>query len=398
MSLGGSMKRPLFFFFAPVLLLAACGPAESASPGECGDGHVDVPESCDEGADNGLPGHCKADCSGKPALANVSGDVLAFAGEVGGARVAGAKVWVLENPDKSVVTGPDAHFEIDGLDVGSEVTLVMEHPDYHPTQTATFVLGEHGIHPFTIQAVSTVLFNALSGIVPNPPQEDKACSIATTVTRSGGSLYVHLRQGEPGTTVTLIPAAPAESGPIYFNEDVIPDVKQTSTSIDGGVVFANVPPGDYTLHGSKPGLVFQPVKLKCRVGQLVNAGPPLGVLAHVVDPDLAGGDSYPDDAYSEATGALCEKTASCVNAKSPGNYPPANVASCKAMFANALSFVDPLCDADAAFRGAWKALFECRAQSCDLALGGDEACPDEDAAFAAAMELYGACYAKSHAP
>lgn len=392
------MKRHPLFLFAPALLLAACDPAESISPLECGDGQVDAPEICDDGADNGLPGHCKADCTGKPALANVSGDVLSFAGEVGGARVVGAKVWVLENPEKSAITGPDAHFEIDGLDVGSEVTLVMEHPDFHTTQTGTFVLGEHGIHPFTIQAVSTALFNALSSIVPNPPQEDTTCSIATTVTRSGGSLYVHLRQGEPGTSVTLTPAVPAESGPIYFNESVVPDLKQTSTSIDGGVVFANVPPGDYTLSGSKPGLVFQPVKLKCRIGLLVNAGPPLGVLAHVVDPDPAGGDSYPDDAYSDATAALCDQTAACVTAKNPGYYPPANVASCKAMFKNALSFVDPSCDPDAAFRGAWKTLFDCRAQSCELALGGDEACAAEDAAFAAAMATYGACYAKSHAP
>ncbi|MFO0592169.1 MAG: hypothetical protein U0441_31790, partial [Polyangiaceae bacterium] len=117
---------------------------------------------------------------------------------------------------------------------------------------------------------------------------------------------------------------------------------------------------------------------------------------HVVSPDPSGGAAYVDDAYSASTGALCEKTAECVNANSAGDYPPATVESCKAMFRNALSFVDPACDADEAFRGAWKALFDCRATSCDLALGGDAACVDEDAAFVAAMETYGACYAKSH--
>ncbi len=392
------MKYPVVSL-SSVLLLAACGPAESTSGGaECGDGEVVSPEVCDDGADNGAPGHCKADCSGVPATAKVIGDVLPFLSEVGGKRVEGAKITVLEHPEMSVVTGPDAHFELDGLEVGSEVTLVMEHPNFHVTQTGTVVVGENGIFPFTIQAVSNALFNGLSGLVPAKLEEDKYCVIATTVTRSGGSLFVHLRQGEPGVEVALSPAVGAASGPIYFNESVLPDVKQASTSTDGGAVLINVPPGDYTITGSKAGLVFEPAHVKCRVGMVVNAGPPLGVLAHVQGADPGGGAGYTNDPYSASTGALCEQTAACVNAKSAGDYPATTVESCKAMFRNALSFVDASCDADGAFRGAWKTLFDCRAASCDVALGDDTACPAEDAAFVDAMETYGACYAKKHAP
>jgi hypothetical protein len=46
---------------------------------------------------------------------------------------------------------------------------------------------------------------------------------------------------------------------------------------------------------------------------------------------------------------------------------------------------------------AWSALFDCRAQSCDLALGDDSACVSEDAAFVTAMETYGACVATENA-
>jgi len=191
---------------------------------------------------------------------------------------------------------------------------------------------------------------------------------------------------------------PAESGPIYFNESVLPDVAQTSTSKDGGVVLINVPPGEYDLSATKPGLVFEPVHVKCRAGVVVNAGPPLGILAHVLGADPGGGALYQDDEYSASTGALCEQTAACVNAKNADHYPAATVESCKAMFRNALSFVDASCDADGAFRGAWKALFDCRATSCDLALGGDDACAVEDAAFVDAMAVYGACYAQKHQP
>lgn len=382
-----------------VLLLSACGPSESSSGApECGDGKVDSPEACDDGADNGSHGRCKADCSGKPAQVKVIGDVMPFLSEVGGKRVEGAEISILEYPDKTVTTGPDAHFEFDGLDAGSEVTLVMEHADYRTTQTATVTLGEHGAHPFTIQAVSKALFNGLSALVPTKPDMDKNCVVATTVTRSGGSLFVLLRQGEAGAEVSLSPAVPAESGPVYFNESVLPDVKQTSTSKDGGVVFVNVPPGEYTLSATKPGLVFEPAHVTCRAGLVVNAGPPLGVLAHVIGADPAGGEAYPEDPYSASTAALCEQTAACVNAKSAGDYPAATVESCKAMFRNALSFVDESCDSDGAFRGKWKSLFDCRAASCDTALGDDTVCATEDAAFVDAMEAYGACYAGKHAP
>ncbi len=392
------MKQHLVCLSA-VLLLAACGPSESTKgAAECGDGEITSPELCDDGADNGSPGRCKADCSGVPKLAKVIGDVLPFMNEVGGKRVEGATITILEHPERSVVTGPDAHFEFDGIEVGSEVTLVMEHPDFHTTQTGTVVVGEHGIFPFTIQAVSNGLFKGLSGLVPAKLEEDKYCVIATTVTRSGGSLFVHLRQGEPGVEIALSPAVPAESGPIYFNENVLPDVKQKSTSKDGGAVLINVPPGDYEISGTKAGLVFEPAHVKCRVGRVVNAGPPLGVLGHVQGADPGGGAVYVDDAYSDSTAALCEQTAACVNAKNAGDYPAITVDSCKAMFRNALSFVDAGCDADEVFRGAWKALFDCRAASCEVALGGDTACAAEDAAFVDAMEKYGACYAEKHAP
>ena len=277
--------------------------------------------------------------------------------EVDGARVVGAKVSVLEHPEISVVTGDDAHFQLDGLVPGSEATLVMEHPTFHTTQTATFVVGPQGIDPFTIQAVPTKLFQALSAVIQTPLQEDKYCAIAATVTRLGGSLYANLRQGEVGATVTLTPPVPAASGPIYFNEFVIPDPMATVTSKDGGVVFINVPPGDYTLSAQKPNVTFRPIKLKCSAGMIVNGGPPLGVQAHVADPDLAGGATYPDDAFTASTDALCDATAQCVNAKAGAvNLAPATTTSCKAMFKNTWSYVDAVCDADGSFRGAGKAL------------------------------------------
>lgn len=386
------------FFAATACVLAGCGGDDTSGP-SCGNGVRDGVELCDEGGLNGSLGHCKRDCSGIPVTVSVRGDILPFLSEVDGERLSGATVSILEYPDKTVVTGADGHFDFDGLDEGSDVTLVMEHPDYHATQTATITLGAHGIEPFTIQAVSTNLFSAMKAIVGTPLDEDQFCEVASTVTRLGGALYVHLRQGEPGATVSTLPALLEESGPIYFNEAVLPDKKQLSTSKDGGVVLIRVPPGDYTLTASKADVAIAPVHIKCRAGMVVNAGPPLGLLGHVLSPDYAGGVAYPDDVYSASTDALCAKTAACVNAAAGAeNYPAVTLASCQAMFKNMWSYVDLACDAENNIREPYRALFDCRAATCELALGGDEACAAEEQVFLDALASYGACYAASHTP
>lgn len=361
---------------------------------ECGDGRVDAPEVCDDGAENGAPGHCRADCSGVPAQVRIEGDVLPFLTEVQGPRVAGAKVWILEQPDRSVETGPDAHFVFEGLDEGSDVTLVVEHPDFKTTQTATITLGPNGVDPFSVQIVPKMLFNALSALVPLPVEEDRFCVVATTVARMGGSLYVYLRQGAAGASVTLDPPVLEESGPIYFNEDVLPDVEQEATSIDGGALYYRVPPGSYTLTASREDTVWNEVRIECRAGVIVNAGPPLGLLANVVDPDYAGGIDRASDVYSDASDAMCEATAACVNEDAgEQRYTDTNLASCQAMFQNTWSYVDEACDEDLALRDAARALYVCRTASCDTTLGADDVCVEEEAAFAAAQTAYGACLA-----
>lgn len=329
-----------------------------------------------------------------PKLVSIEGDVLAFLTEVPGPRIVGATVSILEHPEMRVTTGDDAHFRFDGLEAGTDVTLVVEHPDLKTTQTATITLGDGGIDPFSVQVVPNAIFNAVSLLVPLPVEEDKYCVIASTVARLGGSLYVHLRQGMPGVSVTLDPPVAVESGPLYFNEAVLPDAKQPATSTDGGVLFYRVPPGDYTLRAHKDGAVFNQVRLQCRAGVVVNAGPPMGILANVASPDYAAGRDRPADEGSAATDALCEATRTCVNeAAGVVNYPDATLASCKAMFRNVWASIDETCDPSRALRDAARAVYTCRTASCALALGHDEACAAEEVTFRDAEATYGACVA-----
>jgi hypothetical protein len=211
------------------------------------------------------------------AVTTVSGDAIPFI-EVPDGRIEGAEVWILERPEMRVTTGADGHFEFIDVPVGSEVTLVMDHPDYYPIQTGTIVLGPEGAERVTFQAVTYGIFDAFAVIVDVDPDETK-CQMVTTVTRVGKSIYDLGAHGEAGAVVTLDPPLPADQGPIYFNSSVIPDFSLDETSDDGGVLFIQAPPGEYVWTASKPGVEFTQVNMKCRAGVLVNASPPWGLQA-----------------------------------------------------------------------------------------------------------------------
>ena len=206
----------------------------------------------------------------------LEGDVIPFH-LVPDGRLEGATVTVLEDPGRQVVTGADGHFVFDDLDEGSDVTLVMSHPDYHPIQTGTMRLGPAGADRVTFQAVTSTIFGLLAAVLQVTPDEDHACQMVTTLTRYGKSMYDTGAHGEAGAVVQLDPPLPAEHGPIYFNSSVIPDRTQFPSSDDGGVLFIQVPPGDYTWTATKPGTAFSRVRMRCRVGYLVNASPPWGL-------------------------------------------------------------------------------------------------------------------------
>ena len=58
---------------------------------------------------------------------------------------------------------------------------------------------------------------------------------------------------------------------------ILPDYTLKQTSLDGGVLFVNVPPGDYVLRAFKEGTAFPEVRVRCDAGMFVNASPPKGM-------------------------------------------------------------------------------------------------------------------------
>ena len=214
-----------------------------------------------------------AGCGGDSGV-TVSGDAFDFLGPM----IRNAKISVLEDPSRTTTSGADGHFVFDDVPVGSELTLVLDHPDYMPIQTATHLIDEGGLDRITFQAVSPAIYGLLAdglGVTPDPD----TCQLVTTVTRVGKSIYDSEAHGEAGATVALDPPLPLEQGPIYFNASVRPDRTLTETSADGGVLYLNAPPGEYTWTAHKDGVSFTQLKMRCRAGVLVNASPPRGLQA-----------------------------------------------------------------------------------------------------------------------
>jgi hypothetical protein len=217
-----------------------------------------------------------ASCSTPAATTHVSGDAFDFLVGLETGGIGSAHVFVLEDPALTATTDATGHFSISGVPIGSEATLVMEHPDYIPIQTATFDVAASGLDRVTFQAVTPATRDTLAGIL-SLTIDDTRCQMVTTVTRIGRSVYDPGAHGEAGVLVTIDPPLPASSGPVYFNASVIPDPTLTETSEDGGVLFANVPPGEYTWTATKDGATFAQVRMRCRAGVLVNAAPPWGL-------------------------------------------------------------------------------------------------------------------------
>jgi len=208
----------------------------------------------------------------------VSGDAFAFTlpGTPYG-RIMGGQLTVLEAPDVGTTTDDGGHFELELPASVTEATFVLTADGFPEAQTKTFEVTED-LQRVTFQVPNDGLYATLASVLGVMTSPDH-CQLVTTVTRVGKSLYDDGAHGEAGATVSIEPTPAEMDGPVYFGTTVIPDRQLTETSDDGGVVFANVTPGTYTLRAHKDGVSFQSVTVTCRAGVLVNASPPYGLQA-----------------------------------------------------------------------------------------------------------------------
>ncbi|MBL9111718.1 MAG: carboxypeptidase regulatory-like domain-containing protein [Myxococcales bacterium] len=211
-------------------------------------------------------------------LAQVSGRAFVF-GPSDGQTIEGATVSVAEAPEYATTVRADGTFTLEAPS-GAPVSLLLTKPGFHPTQTAAHMLDVSGLDQVGFQVPTDDMF-ALLALIVELTADPETCQIATTVSRKDTEPYGGAALGEPGVTVAIDPPLPAEAGPIYFaylNEAfIVPDRTLTETTVDGGVLFLNVPPGEYTLTATKVGKTFTEVTIRCVAGRLVNAAPPRGL-------------------------------------------------------------------------------------------------------------------------
>lgn len=188
-----------------------------------------------------------------------------------------AKISILEYPGKTTRADSSGKFHFDGLKPGSDVTFKLEQPNYYPYYSETFTMDSADLGPVAFQVPSNLLFAGFALISETVPQPGKGF-IASTVSTADPATFVDLGfPGEPGCTVTIDPALPAACGPIYFDENTMPRRYLTETTGDGGILYVNVPPGEYIIYAHKTGIEFRPIRVKVFANSFTNAPPPYGL-------------------------------------------------------------------------------------------------------------------------
>ncbi|MCB0876488.1 MAG: hypothetical protein R2718_08950 [Solirubrobacterales bacterium] len=195
----------------------------------------------------------------------------------------GAVIKVRELPGLSATTDANGDYVLEVPD-DTNVTPYIDPPDgYNEIDLQTFHTRGEDIENANFQTPADLEYSLLAAILSVPIDDatgrPEQCVIVTTASARNvrgvdyETFHERTPHGVPGATST---ESPAIDGPIYFNENVIPDPSKTETSEDGGIVWSVVPAGTYRIETSSPDTRFASFLATCENGRVVNANPPWG--------------------------------------------------------------------------------------------------------------------------
>jgi hypothetical protein len=210
--------------------------------------------------------------------------------------IPGAVIKVREYPDLQAVSDSSGDYDLEVPDdanvtpylVSGEIepggSPLSNH--YNEIDLQTFHPRGEDLENANFQTPTDAEYIGLKAIlgVPSDPADPVSrpyeCVVVTTSSARNvrgvdyQTFWDRTPHGVAGATALATPAVP---GPIYFNEHVIPDPSETSSSEDGGIVWDVVPTGTYRMIGDHPSTRFASFLATCEPGRVVNANPPWGM-------------------------------------------------------------------------------------------------------------------------
>jgi hypothetical protein len=197
-------------------------------------------------------------------------------------RLAGATIRVAEHPRLRATVGRDGTYRL-RVPARGRVTPYIVADGYHTVYLQTFTMAGRSLKRVNFQTPTDAVYGALATLldVPlGPDGELRDCAIVSTFSTAAvgrlsfDAFTAYGAHGVAGATATTTPDLPA---PTYFNDQVIPDPAQSSSSIDGGVIWTRVPTGVYRVRAQHPDRRFAGFVATCKPGRVVNANPPWGL-------------------------------------------------------------------------------------------------------------------------
>jgi hypothetical protein len=194
----------------------------------------------------------------------------------------GASIRVAELPKVRATVRRDGTYDLVVPD-GARITPYIVAARHHTIYLETFVTAGEDLNNVNFQTPSDAIYTALAallGVQLDAAGNLRQCAIVSTFSTknvrdlSYAGFIAYGAHGVAGATATAKPSLPR---PVYFNENVVPDRTQATSSKDGGVIWTGVPSGVYALSGHSASTRFASFKATCRPGRIVNANPPWGL-------------------------------------------------------------------------------------------------------------------------
>jgi hypothetical protein len=197
-------------------------------------------------------------------------------------RLGGATIRVAERPAIRANVRPNGSYDLVVPD-HARITPYIVAPGYHTIHLQTFRTAGEDLYRVNFQTPRESIYRALAALLNVQLYENgelvKCAIVSTFSTRNVRDLSFNAftDYGAHGVAGASAYATPDLGGAVYFNEDVIPDPNLPISSIDGGVLWTQVPRGTYTIRARHPSTRFASFVATCVPGRVINANPPWGL-------------------------------------------------------------------------------------------------------------------------